>query len=221
MTAHNYDDMPSLDTLAPDADVRTRRAVSNPVSAASIQSILANHPAPALAWLETAIWLLLALTVVDHLANNNGTIGTITWWLTIGQHEIGHLLFSPLGTLLMFLGGTIFQILFWLLIGVWEGFVRRRLRVLLVCAVITGHSFINAAVYIGDARARSLPLLFGMSSDHHDWYNILNMLGLLPFDTALALLARVVGILIIFAAAGAGIYFAWMAGIRRIQPAAS
>ena len=211
MSAQDYDDMPSLDNLAPSNDLIAPR------TALDLRSVLENHPAPALAWGETLVWLLLAVTVVDHLANHNGTIGTIIWWLTIGQHEIGHFICNPFGILMMFLGGTIWQILFWILVGAWEGFVRRRLRVLFVCAVITGHSFINAAVYIADARSRSLPLLFGMSSDHHDWYNILNMLGLLQFDAALALLARVVGILIVFAAAGAGIYFAWLPSLRPLQ----
>jgi Zn-dependent protease len=79
---------------------------------------------------------------------------------------------------------------------------------------LVGHSFINAAVYIGDARSRDLPLLFGLGSENHDWYNIFNMLGLLPLDGAFALLARLIGIAITASAALAAIYFAWVRGAK-------
>jgi hypothetical protein len=197
--------MPSLDALLEKAP-----AAPAPSPLATMQHALATHPRPVLAWVETALWLLLAISVVDHLANPNGTVGGLVWWLTIGQHELGHLLCMPFGTLIMFLGGTIWQVLFWVLIGVWEGVVRKRWRVLLLCGVISGHSFINAAVYIADARARSLPLLFGLSSDHHDWYNILSMTGLLEFDSFFAWTARIFGILLIFSAAGLGIWGTWV-----------
>jgi hypothetical protein len=209
------DDQPSLDALVPEA--LDAGAASFPFAAQvkRLQAAMRVHPAPALAWVETLFWLFAIISLFDHLLNRNGAVGTFIWWLTIGPHEIGHLICMPFGTLLMFFGGTFWQITFWVIVGCVEFFIRRRLRLLLWCLVVVGHSFVNAAVYIGDARSRELPLLFGMSADHHDWYNILNMLGLLPLDGALALLSRLAGVAVVVGAALAGIYFAWVGGVRR------
>lgn len=218
MDSHPQDELPSLDALAP-ADAR-RAAAAYPLSAhlERLQVAMRTHPAPAFAWLETGVWFVVLLSLFDHLLNRNGTTGTIIWWLTIGPHEIGHLICMPFGTLLMFFGGTFWQVAFWAIVGVVELLVRKRLRLLLWCMALVGHSFINAAVYIGDARSRELPLLFGLGSESHDWYNIFNMLGLLPLDGAFALLARLLGVAITGAAALAGIYFAWVRGTTGIAP---
>ncbi len=214
MKTKPHEDLPSLDALAP-ANAEPRAFRSQWVSLVERLRLASRlHPAPALAWIETVFWLFAIASLFDHLLNRNGAVASGIWWLTIGPHEIGHLICTPFGTLLMFFGGTFWQIAFWAIIGAAEFILRRRLRVLLLCMVIVGHSFVNAAVYIGDARARDLPLLFGMSSDHHDWYNILNMLGLLPLDGGLALFARLAGSLIVVGAALTGIYFAWVRGAK-------
>jgi hypothetical protein len=204
------DDLPSLDALlSPDAARPAPEAMID-----RLRNAIQTHPAPALAWVETGIWCVVILSLFDHLLNINGTTGTLIWWLTIGPHEIGHLICMPFGVLPMFLGGTFWQLAFWALIGGAEFLLRKRLRVLLWCMALVGHSFINAAVYIGDAQTRELPLLFGMGSENHDWYNILTRVGLLPFDDAFALLARLLGCVITVAAALAGIYFAWVRGAK-------
>lgn len=215
------DDLPSLDALAPSVERVGIRTSFPDAQIARLHMAMRTHPAPVLAWMETGLWLIAVLSLFDHLLNRNGMTATIVWWLTIGPHEIGHLICNPFGPLLMFFGGTFWQIAFWGIIGSAEYMLRRRLRVLLWCGVLVGHSFINAAVYIGDARTRELPLLFGLSSDHHDWYNILNMLGLLPFDDVLAFAARLAGGALLITTAGAGIYFAWVRGAQRAQSSLS
>ncbi len=175
-----------------------------------LRAAVSAHPAPIWGWIESALWLLVLLTILDHLLDPNGRTGTVIWALTIGFHEIGHLLCSPFGLLLMFLGGTIWQVLVWVLVGAWEWWGRRRITVPLLCIAVAGHSLLNAAVYIGDAQSRSLPLLFGLSSDHHDWWNILSMTGLLPYDGLFAALTRLAGASVVIAAAALGIYYAWM-----------
>ena len=75
---------------------------------------------------------------------------------------------------------------------------------------LAGHSLLNAAVYVGDAQARNLPLLFGMNSSHHDWWNILSMTNLLDYDWLAALLTRILGVGVIVACALAGSYLAWV-----------
>ena len=218
MNSHSHDDFPSLDALVP-AEVRpSTPAYPFAAHLERFRVAIQTHPAPALAWIETGAWVVVITSLFDHLLNRNGTTGTIIWWLTIGPHEIGHLVCMPFGTLLMFFGGTFWQIAFWVIIGAVEFFLRKRLRLLLWCMTVVGHSFINAAVYIGDARSRELPLLFGLGSENHDWYNLLNMLGVLPLDGVLALIARLIGIVITVGTAVAGIYFAWVRGIRKVEP---
>jgi hypothetical protein len=76
--------------------------------------------------------------------------------------------------------------------------------------MIGGHSLINLAQYIGDARAKQLPLLFGLGAEHHDWSNLLGMLGLLGWDSTLAATSTLLGIMVIVACAGAGIVTTWV-----------
>lgn len=51
----------------------------------------------------------------------------------------------------------------------------------------TGQNLTDVALYISDARARSLPLIGGMSEEAHDWGNLLTMLNLLEYDHTIAI----------------------------------
>ncbi len=57
-------------------------------------------------------------------------------------------------------------------------------------------NIMNVSVYIGDARAKRLPLLGG-NKVYHDWNYLLNKLNLLNYDTTIALLFYISAILII------------------------
>lgn len=60
-----------------------------------------------------------------------------------------------------------------------------------VAAAWLASSLFGLAAYVGDARARELPLV-GLTSDPvHDWNWILGRLGILPWDHALAGILRV------------------------------
>lgn len=175
-----------------------------------LQQAIRMHPVPILGWIESAFWLSILFSIIDHvLAPRTSTTGQIIWALTIGPHEAGHFICNPFGTLIMFAGGSIWQVLFWLGLALVTLFIRRQVTFTMVLWAITGHSFINLAVYIGDARSKQLPLLFGMGSEHHDWANILGMLNLLQFDTALAALSTLIGIAIVLSAVIVGITTAW------------
>jgi hypothetical protein len=119
------------------------------------------------------------------------------WALTIGPHEIGHFICAPFGQLLAIAGGSIWQVLFWALLGMYAFFIRRQIRLAFLFWVVTGHSFINMSVYIADARARQMPLLFGMDASHHDWWNLLNQLGLL-----------------VWMVVGVGLFTTWLIPVR-------
>lgn len=113
--------------------------------------------------------------------------------LTLVLHEMGHLLFSPLGQTLMLLGGSIFQLLcpfaaaVYLLLRQhdWFGFG--------VGASWLAFSTWELATYVDDANQGNLPLV-GMGDDVlHDWDTLLTQWHLLnhaqTFATALRGLA--------------------------------
>jgi hypothetical protein len=179
-----------------------------------------RNPAPGYAVLETVFWVFVLATMVDNVqAPRESTTARLVWLLIIGPHEIGHLICMPFGWTLNILGGSLWQILAFLLPALYAFLVRRQISTSLVFWAMTGHSFINLAPYIGDARARSLPLLFGMSKEHHDWWNLLGHYGLLEYDHTLAAAATLIGAGIIVLAAAAGIITAWLLPRTRLGPA--
>jgi hypothetical protein len=186
-----------------------------------LHAVARRHPAPGFAVVETAFWLLILLALIDHLrAPDTSTTAHLTWYLTIGIHELGHVVCMPFGWLLYVAGGSIWQILFWALLGLYAFLVRRQITSSLLMWAIAGHSFINLARYIGDARARKLPLLFGLGQDSHDWWNLLERYGLLDYDHVLAGLATLIGALLVLGAVTLGILAAWALPRTRIAPAA-
>jgi hypothetical protein len=105
-------------------------------------------------------------------------------------HEAGHVLFQPFGRLMMFLGGSLFQVLLPLILAGAFLLVNRDAFGASVCLWWTGQSLMDIAPYIADARALRLPLLSGGtgadSPGTHDWANILRRLGLLNQDIQIA-----------------------------------
>jgi hypothetical protein len=202
------DNLPSLDELLDDVSEKPADRLTRLID--RLHSAMQTHRNPTMAWVETVLWLALIVTIFDHILNQNGWVGGFIWALTIIPHEAGHLICNPFGVFIMFLGGTIWQVLFWLIAAAWYAFGRKWWRVAQLSLVIVGHSFINASFYIADASAREMPLLFGVSSDRHDWWNILSMLGLLELDWAFAGAARTLGAFIIVGAALTGAYQAWL-----------
>lgn len=177
---------------------------------ARVFAAAARHPAPALAVVEMGFWLAVLLTLVLHLHDpRDGAIAFAVWAVTIGPHEIGHVVCMPFGWFLHVLGGSLWQILAFALPAIYAYTVRRQVTTSLVFWALAGHSLINLAPYIGDARARELPLLFGLSKDHHDWWNLLRSYGLLEYDHALAALATVTGAALVIGAAALGILATW------------
>jgi hypothetical protein len=114
-------------------------------------------------------------------------------------HEAGHLLFMPFGRFMMFLGGSLGQILIPL---VCLGTFLLKSRDPFGASVAlwwAAENFMDVAPYINDARALDLTLLGGVTgkeTDGHDWENILGMLGWLQHDHQLAHLFYNFGLLL-------------------------
>ncbi|HSB45025.1 MAG TPA: hypothetical protein VLD60_08440 [Nitrospira sp.] len=121
-------------------------------------------------------------------------------------HEAGHLIFMPFGRFMMFLGGSLTQILIpvvclsTFLVKTRDPFGAS------VALWWTAENFMDVSPYINDARALDLMLLGGVTgkeTDGHDWENILGMLGWLQYDHRLAHLSNNLGIALML------VSFAW------------
>jgi hypothetical protein len=112
--------------------------------------------------------------------------GSIFSGITLGVHELGHLLFAPLGHWLGVAGGIIAQVAAPLAVA--YGFLRQRdYYAIAVAGAWEGMSLANLATYVADARAQELPLVSPVSGDpEHDWHYLLSSVGMLRHDTLLA-----------------------------------
>jgi hypothetical protein len=96
--------------------------------------------------------------------------------VNLAFHEAGHLFFTPLGSTMHFLGGTLGQLI--VPGGLVVYFVLRRRQALgaAFCCWWFGESLVNVAVYMADARTLALPLVGG---GVHDWNELFFRFGLL------------------------------------------
>jgi hypothetical protein len=110
-------------------------------------------------------------------------------------HEAGHIFFSPFGSFMMSLGGSLMQVLVPVVCVV--AFVRKPdLFGAAVAVWWAGQNLVDLGPYIADARALQVPLLGGATGaevEGHDWEAILQTLGWLHRDRQIAMFAHVLG----------------------------
>jgi hypothetical protein len=170
-----------------------------------------RHPVKVFGVVESLFWLALLIPLFNHaLDPSTSTTAGIIWYFTILPHELGHLICMPFGEFIMFSGGSIWQVLPFLLLGAYWFWIRRFVTASLLALMLAGHSFINMSVYIADAQERELDLLFGLDKSSHDWWNILGDLGLLSYDDQIAALALLLGVGIVLLSIITGILMAWL-----------
>jgi hypothetical protein len=156
-------------------------------------------------------WKLIFASIASNAAGRS-----ILHNVNLPFHEAGHVFFSPFGSFLHSLGGTIGQLLMPLICMVVFLLQTRDTFAAAVGLWWFGENFLDIAPYIGDARAGVLPLLggnTGHSSPYgfHDWEFLLTETGLLRYDRTLARLSHSFGsILMTLAVAWAG-YILWKA----------
>ena len=125
-------------------------------------------------------------------------------------HEAGHPLFGYFGETLHLWGGTILQLLVPAALAL--SFLRmRELMGTTFCSFMFFENFLGIATYMADARALDLPLVSAEGGDGdigHDWNMIFSQLNLLPYDTRIAAVVRVLGWLGMIAVP---LWFAWRA----------
>ena len=157
---------------------------------------------------STTFWARIALLAAIMLWWGSITIHGIDWEVIGGSfmhninlafHEFGHVFFSPFGTLMMFLGGSLFQILLPLLpLAVFTFQQHDNFSAALMLAWC-GQSFIDVAPYIRDAEYRALPLVGGATEVNHDWGNILTMLDAVQSCYTLAKISFGIGLVVMCA----------------------
>ena len=109
-------------------------------------------------------------------------------------HEGGHLLFGWFGRKIGLWGGTILQWLVPLLLAAYF-FRERQPAAFAFCMFFFFENWLYTATYMADARAMVLPLVTTGDADYveHDWNTIFLSLGVLPYDTRVAALVRLMG----------------------------
>jgi hypothetical protein len=126
--------------------------------------------------------------------------GSLLDSVDLAIHETGHLVFAPLGEVMGFLGGTLFQLI---LPGAFVAhFLKREDRYgAAVCLWWVGQNCWNISVYVADARTQELPLVGG---GEHDWAYLLDAAGWLSQDLAIARAVHSVGVVVFLVALGLG-----------------
>ena len=119
-------------------------------------------------------------------------------------HEAGHFL-TPFGRFFAILGGTLWQIFIPIKFVLYFALTRQFYSSALVLFLVS-FSFVDAAVYVGDASERALPLIT-LDPGTHDWWNLLRLLGILEYDKALARLFYMQGWLFFALACYFGVTF--------------
>jgi hypothetical protein len=146
--------------------------------------------------------LTLILAVYGFSILRHPGAGSLMDSVDLPIHETGHLVFSPFGEFIQFLGGTLFQLI---MPSVFLGyFIRRRdQHAASVALWWVAQNFWNISVYVSDARAQELPLVGG---GEHDWAYLLGRLGRLQQDQSIGHAMWSIGVLLFLIATAWGLF---------------
>lgn len=154
----------------------------------------------ALEWADGRMWipralLLFYLVYAELRFLRDPMSSTMFSGITLGVHELGHVIFNFLGHFIGSLMGSGTQVLVPLIVMII--FARQPDYFgVSVGGFWLSFSLFELANYVGDARAMELPLV-GLSDDpEHDWHYLLSTTHLLPLDTTFAFLLRLTATLI-------------------------
>ncbi len=140
--------------------------------------------------------------------------------ITFGAHEFGHLFFAFFGEWMGMAGGSLMQLL--IPIGAAALVLRSKDWFgVAICALFLASSLGDLSWYVEDARRLDLDLVsFSSDGGEHDWNYLLNSLGMIEYDLAIARAMRVVGWLLVVASGFFTLQLAlWMATEKVEEPA--
>jgi len=147
---------------------------------------------PVTRW-ATVAWLIFYVLFLIYAFNMHGGF-LFSDSANLVVHEGGHLLFGWFGRTLGLWGGTILQWLVPLLLAAYF-FRERQPAAFVFCIFFFFENWLYTATYMADARAMALPLVTAGNSDYieHDWNTVFSGLGILPYDTKIAAIVRLMG----------------------------
>jgi hypothetical protein len=145
------------------------------------------------------VLFIYCLIFVFTSMENSHTLMPFMHLVNLPFHEAGHIVFMPFGRFIMFLGGTLGQLLMPLVCMGTLLITRRDTFGGSASLWWFGQNFTDIAPYINDARALELMLIGGVTGrevEGHDWENILGTLGWLRYDHLIAHMSYAVGIVL-------------------------
>ena len=190
-----------------------------PPSLAVMPCRFAAHKSDAAEWCEGRSWIwrapvLLYLAWVGFHHVKDPTYASLFGGITLGVHELGHLLLFWAGRFLSIAGGSLAQVAA-PAAAAWVLYRQRDYFGVAVAAAWLAFSLFGLAAYIADARAQELPLV-GLTPDPvHDWHWLLEKFGILEWDGRLALLTRAVAFVIWLGSLALGGWLVWTMAAKR------
>jgi hypothetical protein len=168
-------------------------------------------------WLRVALLAALAWWggVLIGLDYRSGEMGTsFLHGALLVFHEAGHVLFRLFGEWMMFLGGTLGQLLMPAIIVVAFLWTNRDPFGAAVGLWLLGVSLLDVAPYMFDALDPQLMLLSGNTGEAggHDWIYLFNSLGLLPRAPLIGALTHKLGAAVLLLALA---WAAWLLVLQR------
>jgi hypothetical protein len=146
--------------------------------------------------------LTLLLAVYGFSILRHPEAGSLMDNVDLPIHETGHLVFSPFGEFVQFLGGTLFQLI--MPTAFLGYFLKQRDRHAASVALWwIAQNFWNISVYARDARAQELPLVGG---GEHDWAYLLGRLGWMQKDQAIGHAFWSIGVVLFLIAIAGGLF---------------
>ena len=145
-------------------------------------------------WVPRAL-LLLFLVYIFTVKFRDPTRWTIFYGITLGFHEMGHLVFAWAPHFITSIMGSVFQIAIPIICVIY--FARQPDYFgMSVGGFWLSYSLYELSAYVGDARSKDLPLVgFASSEDlEHDWAYLLGVMHMLPADHVFAFLLRIAGL---------------------------
>jgi hypothetical protein len=136
--------------------------------------------------------LTVILAIYGFVLLRNPGAGSLMDSVDLPIHETGHLVFSPLGEFMQFLGGTLLQLI---MPAAFVGYFLKRAdkHAASVALWWVGQNFWNISVYVKDARSQELDLVGG---GEHDWAYLLGDLGWLKQDQRIGQAIWLLGVFI-------------------------
>ena len=174
-------------------------------------------------WAGGKSWLIrlpLLLYLAYALFRQMADPGHGSWFagLSLGIHELGHIVFGFLPFFFVALAGSATEVVVPLLAMVMF-YRQQEFFGLAVLGCWLSYNLLGIARYIADSRDQfNVYVTVGGGEGQHDWEYILSTLGLLNQDKAIGGLVRLLGAAVGFIALGWGAWVLWiMANFKRAR----